>query len=168
MSADKKVRTDVAWAPYLRLKAAREALGLSLSEMAKRLQLRGTQAKDDLRKMEEGVRPVTGPVLVAAELMAANSWLPEPVAYLRDLDGTGSLHVCAKGDPGARPVFASANPYTFTWPTSGANDPDFADLMVEVAENSTTDETPGVADDPLGDQIVMLAREWVKVNGGGR
>jgi hypothetical protein len=30
----------------------------------------------------------------------------EPVAYLRDLDGTGSLHVCAKGDPGATAVFA--------------------------------------------------------------
>jgi transcriptional regulator with XRE-family HTH domain len=75
-SSEATARFDVAWAPYLRLKAAREALGLSLSEMAKRLQLRGTQAKDDLRKMEEGVRPVTGPVLVAAELMAANSWLP--------------------------------------------------------------------------------------------
>lgn len=23
------------------------------------------------------------------------------VVYLRDLDGTGSMHVCAKGDPGA-------------------------------------------------------------------
>lgn len=28
----------------------------------------------------------------------------EPVAYVRDLDGTGSLHICAKGDPGARGV----------------------------------------------------------------
>jgi hypothetical protein len=43
-------------------------------------------------------------------------------------------------------------------------DKDFADLMAEVAENPTTDETPGVADDPLGDQIVALAREWVKLN----
>jgi hypothetical protein len=25
----------------------------------------------------------------------------EPVAYVRDIDGTGSLHICAKGDPGA-------------------------------------------------------------------
>jgi hypothetical protein len=32
----------------------------------------------------------------------------EPVAYLRDLDGTGSFHVCAKGDPGCFPVFAIA------------------------------------------------------------
>jgi hypothetical protein len=30
----------------------------------------------------------------------------EPVAWLRDLDGTGSMHVCAKGDPGAIPVFS--------------------------------------------------------------
>jgi hypothetical protein len=29
----------------------------------------------------------------------------EPVAYLRDVDGTGSLHACAKDDPGAFPVF---------------------------------------------------------------
>jgi hypothetical protein len=29
----------------------------------------------------------------------------KPVAYLRDLDGTGSLHVCAKGDPDAIPVY---------------------------------------------------------------
>jgi hypothetical protein len=28
-----------------------------------------------------------------------------PVAYLRDLDGSGSYHVCARGDPGAFPVF---------------------------------------------------------------
>lgn len=29
----------------------------------------------------------------------------EPIAWLRDLDGTGSLHPCAEGDPGAIPVF---------------------------------------------------------------
>lgn len=27
------------------------------------------------------------------------------VAYMRDVDGTGSLHPCAKGDPGAFPVY---------------------------------------------------------------
>jgi hypothetical protein len=31
----------------------------------------------------------------------------KPVAYLRDLDGTGSMHVCAKGDPGAIPVYGA-------------------------------------------------------------
>lgn len=30
-----------------------------------------------------------------------------PVAYLRDLDGSGSMHVCAKGDPGAIPVYSA-------------------------------------------------------------
>lgn len=30
--------------------------------------------------------------------------LAEPIAWLRDLDGTGSLHTAAKGDPGAFPV----------------------------------------------------------------
>lgn len=29
----------------------------------------------------------------------------EPIAWLRDLDGTGSLHACAKGGPGAIPVY---------------------------------------------------------------
>lgn len=29
-----------------------------------------------------------------------------PVAFMRDADGTGSLHACAEGDPGAFPVFA--------------------------------------------------------------
>lgn len=27
----------------------------------------------------------------------------DEVVYLRDLDGSGSMHVCAKGDPGAEP-----------------------------------------------------------------
>lgn len=30
-----------------------------------------------------------------------------PIAYLRDLDGTGSLHVCAKDDPGAISVYSA-------------------------------------------------------------
>lgn len=29
----------------------------------------------------------------------------EPIAWLRDLDGTGSLHVCSEGDPGAIAVY---------------------------------------------------------------
>lgn len=66
-----------------RLHAARQSLGLSLSEMAEALGLRGTQAKDDLRKMEEGARPVTGPVLVAAELMAERAHV---IAHVKDLD----------------------------------------------------------------------------------
>lgn len=28
-----------------------------------------------------------------------------PIAYMRDLDGTGSFHVCAKGDKGAFAVY---------------------------------------------------------------
>lgn len=28
---------------------------------------------------------------------------PDPEVWLRDLDGTGSMHVCAAGDPGAVP-----------------------------------------------------------------
>jgi hypothetical protein len=31
----------------------------------------------------------------------------EPIAYLRDIDGTGSLHACGKEDPGAMPVYGT-------------------------------------------------------------
>lgn len=30
--------------------------------------------------------------------------MSDPVAYVRDLDGTGSLHICTKGDPGSKGV----------------------------------------------------------------
>lgn len=36
---------------------------------------------------------------------ALNAVADDPVAYLRDLDGTGSLHPCGKNDPGAFPVY---------------------------------------------------------------
>lgn len=42
--------------------------------------------------------------LAADPAMAKEAGL-EPIAYLRDVDGTGSLHPCAEGDPGAFPVF---------------------------------------------------------------
>lgn len=103
-----------------RLKSARKALGLSDSQMAAKLGLRGENAKDDLRKMEEGARRVTGPVLVAAEALVK------------------------------------------------LENPDFADLIAELADTPTTEETPGVAADLLGDQIVALARQWMKLNGGRR
>lgn len=53
-----------------RLKAARKTLGLTERQMAAALGMRGKNAKDDLRKMEEDMRPVTGPALVAAEALA--------------------------------------------------------------------------------------------------
>lgn len=34
----------------------------------------------------------------------------EPVAWLRDLDGSGSLHPASKGDPGAFAVYRTAPP----------------------------------------------------------
>jgi transcriptional regulator with XRE-family HTH domain len=52
-----------------RLKSARKALGLSDSEMAAKLGLRGAKAKDDFRRMETGHRPISGPVLTAAEAL---------------------------------------------------------------------------------------------------
>jgi hypothetical protein len=44
---------------------------------------------------------------IEAEMKEPTLLNEEPVAYLRDLDGTGSLHVCAKGDPGAIPVYTA-------------------------------------------------------------
>ena len=38
--------------------------------------------------------------------MTSNGEL-RPIAYLRDLDGTGSLHPCGPDDPGARPVYSA-------------------------------------------------------------
>lgn len=35
---------------------------------------------------------------------------PAPIAWLRDIDGTGSLHTCAEGDLGAIPVYTTAPP----------------------------------------------------------
>jgi len=52
-----------------RLKSARKALGLSDSQMAAKLGLRGANAKDDFRRMENGARPISGPVLTAAEAL---------------------------------------------------------------------------------------------------
>ena len=37
-----------------------------------------------------------------------------PTLYVRDLDGTGSLHVCAKGDEGAIPLYTRIVEYTIT------------------------------------------------------
>lgn len=102
-----------------RLKAARKALGLTDRQMAAAVGLSGANAKDDLRKMEDGLRPVTGPVLVAAEALVK----------LREFE-----------------------------------DWDFKDTVRELADMDMTHETPGVAADPLGDQLVQLARQWMKVH----
>jgi transcriptional regulator with XRE-family HTH domain len=55
--------------PSERLFIARKTLGLSTSEMAAALGLKGENAKDDFRKMEKGGREPSGPVLVAAEAL---------------------------------------------------------------------------------------------------
>ena len=34
---------------------------------------------------------------------------PQPIAWMRDLDGTGSFHVCAKGDPRSFPVYRDSD-----------------------------------------------------------
>jgi hypothetical protein len=54
-----------------KVKAAREALGLSLSDMAIRLRLAGSldNARTFVREMEEGRRPISGPIQVALEGM---------------------------------------------------------------------------------------------------
>lgn len=39
------------------------------------------------------------------DALGLQEWVGGPALYARDLDGTGSLHVCAKGDPGAIPLY---------------------------------------------------------------
>ena len=55
---------------------------------------------DDIEN--DGVLDVQCPPEVAEDI-----GLPEqrPSGWVRDLDGTGSLHVCAEGDPGAMPFY---------------------------------------------------------------
>lgn len=72
------------------LKAAREALELSLEQLAERLRLAGNGATA-LREMERGKRPISGPIGVAVELLV------ELEATLED----------ERGDPArARKLFA--------------------------------------------------------------
>lgn len=81
-----------------RLKAARKALGLTDRQMAAKLGLRGENAKDDLRKMEEGMRAVTGPVLVAAEALARLHQINEECgARGSPMDSLIRIHVIATG-----------------------------------------------------------------------
>ena len=44
------------------IKAAREAMGLSISEFADRLGLAGANAADYVRQMENGSREISGPI----------------------------------------------------------------------------------------------------------
>ena len=60
------------------LKAARARLGWSLRTMARALRLAGTpeKAATRVREMEDGRRPISGPVGVAVEAFA-DGWRPE-------------------------------------------------------------------------------------------
>jgi cytoskeletal protein RodZ len=51
------------------LRDARQALGLSLTDMAERLRLQMPNGRTMLREMESGKRDVSGPISVAVELM---------------------------------------------------------------------------------------------------
>jgi len=53
------------------LKAMRHARGLSTSQMAKLFGLSGSNAKDALREIEDGRRPISGPIRRVAEFMIA-------------------------------------------------------------------------------------------------
>lgn len=60
------------------LKAARNALGWSLADMARALRLASAETKggDRVREMESGARPISGPVSVAVEAFLTG-WRPE-------------------------------------------------------------------------------------------
>ena len=44
-------------------------------------------------------------IILRIDAALAAGW--EPVAYARDLDGTGSLHMCSRGDKGAIALYAA-------------------------------------------------------------
>jgi len=63
-------RSRFAMAPD-EIKAARHALGMSVSEMADWLGYEGANARDSIRDMEQGRKPVSGPVARALRLAIA-------------------------------------------------------------------------------------------------
>lgn len=56
------------------LKQARHDLGLSVREMATALRLSETNGEREIRRMEKGEKPVSGPISVAVEAML-NGWV---------------------------------------------------------------------------------------------
>jgi hypothetical protein len=63
-----------------------------------------------------------------------------PIAWLRDLDGTGSLHTCANGDPGAIPVYAAREIERLTARVAELQDIN-AKLVLEARIHSTESDT---------------------------
>lgn len=51
------------------LKNARESLGLTVTELAERLQLSMPNGRTFIRELERGKQPISGPISVAVELM---------------------------------------------------------------------------------------------------
>jgi len=58
------------------LKAARQALGWSLSQMADALRLAPPKGAQRVREMEAGAREISGPISVAVEALLSG-WRPE-------------------------------------------------------------------------------------------
>ena len=52
------------------LQTVREALGLSVSQMAQAVGLLGVSGADNIRQMERGARPVSGPIHLLLRYMA--------------------------------------------------------------------------------------------------
>ena len=75
------------------LHAARQQLGLTCDQLAARLRLTGRYRKDKIREMEEGKRPISGPIAVAVELMVErDDWSmvvePDPLRLVeRSING---------------------------------------------------------------------------------
>lgn len=72
----------------------RDAGGLSYSSAVKFRTERSLRAADAILAIP-----------TIKEALGLSEWVGEPAMYARDLDGTGSLHVCAEGDPGAIPLY---------------------------------------------------------------
>jgi len=72
------------------------------------------------------------------EKLEARPDYSEPIAYMRDIDGTGSLHACAIDDPGAIPVFGA--------------------LEVKELSNEAVLETMRGIGDQISDVVALKAR----------
>jgi len=57
------------------IKAARRALGLTLSQLADELELEPPNGKDTVRKWETGARAITGPARAAIRLLLERAGL---------------------------------------------------------------------------------------------
>jgi hypothetical protein len=83
---------------------------ISLTRAADNRDAAGVDAPVDEQALYEGLNYACGIHTPSPECTPTAAPAVSGAAYLRDLDGTGSMHVCAKGDPGAVEYTPTAAP----------------------------------------------------------